>query len=113
MVTKALPPILEVNQEELSRLAREHTGVRKGRGYRDPPSVRALFDMARFSKTAEDWKRAFAERRKEKKAHQEKQVQDVVQGDWSGFKNLRRRSVGDWECHFAESQSGDPHKNHP
>ncbi|CAE7381271.1 Ank3 [Symbiodinium necroappetens] len=111
VVAKEIPPILDVNQQEMTRLAREHTKVKGGRGYRDPPSVKALFDMARFSREAEDWKKAFAERRKEKRNHHERQVQEVAQGDWSGFRGLKKKRAGDWECHFAECQDGDPHKS--
>ncbi|CAE6970182.1 unnamed protein product [Symbiodinium sp. KB8] len=110
VVAKEIPPILEVDQQEMARLAREHTKAKGGRGYRDPPSVKALFDMARFSREAEDWKRAFAERRKEKKNHHERQVQEVAQGNWSEYRGLKKKRAGDWECHFAECQDGDPHK---
>ena len=111
VLTKKLPTIVEVDQHELERLAKEYTKVKGGEGYKDPPSVKALFEMARFSRLAEDWKRAFAERRREKKAHQERQVQRVAEGDWSGYRKLKMKKGGDWECHFAESQEGDPHKS--
>ena len=109
VVVKPIPEVVELDQQEITRLAKEYTAPRSRRGYRDPASVKCLFDMARFSKQPEDWNRAFAERRKERKKHYEEQVKAVAQGEWSGYKHLRKQ-VGDWECHFAESQEGEPHK---
>ena len=111
VVTKAIPEILELDQQEMVKLAKEHTGVKPGAGYKDPPSVKALFNMARFSKCADDWKKAFAERRKEKTKHKQNLVEAVAKGEWSGYRKLKSGKTVEWECHFAESQEGDPHKS--
>ncbi|CAE7462659.1 unnamed protein product [Symbiodinium necroappetens] len=111
VVVKEIPEVLELDQQEITRLAKEYTGPKSKKGYRDPASVRSLFDMARFSKQPSDWQKAFAERKKEKRKHYEAQVEAVAKGEWSGYKNLRTNKVSDWECHFAESQPGDPHKS--
>ena len=110
VLVSSIPEIQELDQQVLSQLAKEHTAPKKAGGYKDPPSVKSLLSLARFSKRAEDWKRAFAERRKERRKHKEEQVNAVANGDWSGFKKLRSKNTGEWECHFAESQPGDPHK---
>ncbi|CAE7946668.1 unnamed protein product, partial [Symbiodinium sp. KB8] len=89
-LSQAERQVVELDQQEITRLAKEYTAPR-------------------FSKQPEDWNRAFAERRKERKKHYEEQVKAVAQGEWSGYKHLRKQ-VGDWECHFAESQEGEPHK---
>ncbi|CAE7422363.1 unnamed protein product, partial [Symbiodinium sp. CCMP2456] len=110
VLTKPIPEVLELDQREAKRLAAEHTGVPKKKGYQDPASVRTLFQMARHGRSGQDWKKAFAERKKAKQAFREEQIRSATSGGWCDYKSLKKRPGTEWECHFAESQQGDPHK---
>ena len=111
VVTGIIQPPEVVNQKTLQHLARKHTKPVPGQAYEDPEDVKALFRMARFSKSSVDWKMALKARMKARKEWMNSKIQAANNGDWSAYQVVKKKGATGWEGHLANAlgDDRDPH----
>ena len=100
-----------MNQASLQHLARTCTQPVAGKSYEDPEDVKALFRMARFSKSSADWKIALKARMKARKQWMHSKIQAANNGDWGAYKVVKKKGATGWESHLANAlgDDRDPH----
>ena len=106
-----IPKIGKVDQEILKGLAARHTAAPTGQGYRDTTEVKKLFQAAKQSRAAADWKVALRARRQGHMEWKRERVQRAAQGDWAALRASRPKTNSGWEHNLATNlQTDDPHE---
>ena len=112
-VTEQIPTQTVLDQTTMVQLAEQYTQPRQSRGYRDPPDVKVLFQMAKHGGQKSDWKQAQAARRRARAKWAQAQLDRAVEGDWKEIRRLRPGQHRHWEATFAcnmAEQNREPHR---
>ena len=110
VVTKPLPHAPKLGQNELRELAQTYTAPPRSAQYKDDAATKTLFQMAKHSRSAEDWKTALRARRKGLAAWKQQQIQEATNGNWQAFRACQHPKHSGWESHLADAIAPqDPH----
>ena len=104
----------KINQEILKGLAKHYTKPEQTQGYRDPPDVRALYDMARAGGDKCAWKKAHQARRRARYEWNRQNLARAAQGDWREAKRQKTNVGKQWELEYANYQMEkgvEPHRS--
>ncbi|CAE7811621.1 unnamed protein product, partial [Symbiodinium sp. CCMP2456] len=107
------PPVIDnLDQNTLRELAKTCTRPKPGKGYRDPPDVKAAVRAARVSQTGVAWKEVQNRRKQARKQWEEKRIREAMAGDWEQVRQLRATKNTGWDTHYAECQGeGEAHRS--
>ncbi|CAE7749213.1 pol [Symbiodinium sp. CCMP2456] len=94
-----------IDQEVLTKLARDCTKPRPGKGYRDPEQVKAAVRRAKVLNTGDAWKSVQKLRKQARQTWEAKRIQEATQGDWEQVRLLRMKKNTGWDAHYAEAQA--------
>ena len=111
VVTSDITSVPRLCQTEMRTLAQTHTAPPASTQYKDDAATKTLFQMAKHSKSSEDWKLAFRARRKSMQLWKQKQVEEACSGNWQAYKACQLPKHPGWESHLADAVSPqDPHQ---
>ena len=110
VVVTPLSPPTHLDQHELERLAKAHTGPKKGEGYKDDNVVKEMFRIAKQTNTPYTWTRAFRARKEAHQAWRQDRVLKATQGDWNALRQSKIQKHRGWEVKMSEEMHpDDPH----
>ena len=103
IVSGPLPSLVEVDQEILMKLAREHTKPKPGTRYQDPPEVKQLYRDAKRHGGEDRWKAAHKARRQAHDQWSREKLARASQRSWKDYKDLKQQQSGTtWSVHMSE-----------
>ena len=103
IVSGPLPSLVEVDQEILMKLAREHTKPKPGARYQDPPEVKQLYREAKRHGGEDRWKAAHKARRQAHDQWSRDKLARASQRSWKDYKDLKQQQSGTtWSVHMSE-----------